>query len=273
MSLLSQLVRVAYDHRRLFKWLIPARPVLVKLEGFSMYVRLDDWAVGARIAVKRRYEPHVVAVFRKLLGPGAVVVDVGANAGYYSLTAASIVGRAGRVYAFEPGAISCRLLERSAAANGFANIQVFECAVSDREELVGYGMDDSNGRITHEGVARAELQVRSVTLDRALAGLRPVQVIKIDVEGAEARVVRGAMELIRRDHPAIVSEFCPYGLRLASSIEPGEYLDLLRSLGYELRVIPVDGPVPPPQEDARILDQVRGDGPEDHVDLLATRTT
>ena len=269
MSLLSQFVRVAYDHRRLFKWLIPTRrPVLVKLEGFSMYVRLDDWAVGARIAVKRRYEPHVVAVFRGLLEPGAVVVDVGANAGYYSLTAASSVGPSGQVYAFEPGAISCRLLERSAAANGFTNVKVFECAASDREGMVGFGMDDSNGRISHDGVA--DLQVRSVMLDRVLAERRRVRVIKIDVEGAEARVVRGATELIRRDRPSIVSEFCPYGLRLASSIEPGGYLGLLRSLGYELRVIPATGPLPEPQSDARILEQVGGEGPEDHVDLLAT---
>ena len=270
MSLLSQFVRAAYDHRQLFKWLIPTRPMLVKLDGFSMYVRLDDWAVGARIAVKRRYEPHVVAVFRQLLAPGAVVVDVGANAGYYSLAAAARVGRAGQVYAFEPGAISCRLLERSAAANGFANVQVFECAASDSEGLVGYGMDDTNGRITHEAVAQSAVQVRSVMLDRALSGLRPVNVMKIDVEGAEARVVRGATEMIRRDRPAIISEFCPFGLRLASRVEPGEYLHLLRSLGYELRVIPGRGPVPAPQGDARILEQVDGEGPEHHVDLLAT---
>jgi FkbM family methyltransferase len=174
------------------------------------------------------------------------------------------------VYAFEPGASSCRLLEQSAAANRFDSVRVFECAVSDREALVGYGMDDSNGRISHEQVATSALQVRAVTLDRALAGERKVDVIKIDVEGAEARVLRGAAELVQRDRPAIVSEFCPFGLRLASSVEPLAYLDQLRSLGYELRVIPVNGPVPAPESDARILEQVEGDGAGDHVDLLAT---
>jgi len=240
------------------------------LAGFSMLVRLDDWAVGARIAVRRRYEPHVSRAFEHLLRPGAVVVDVGANVGYYTLLAASRVGSTGQVFAFEPGSSSCRLIEQSAAMNEFRNVRVFECAASDAEGLVGYGMDDSNGRISHEDVATSAVQVRAVTLDRALADVRKVDVIKVDVEGAEARVLRGATELVRRDRPAIVSEFCPFGLRLASSVEPVDYLHLLRSLGYELRVIPGSGALPPPQSDARILEQVGGDGPGDHVDLLAT---
>lgn len=274
MSLRSALVRFAFDHRRTLKALLPVRrPVLVRLDGFSMFVRLDDWAVGARIAVRRRYEPHVIAVFRRRLRPGAVVVDVGANAGYYSLYAASRIGTTGRVIAFEPGSSSCQLLRQSCAHNGFTHVEVHECAASDVEGMVGYGMDDSNGRISHDRTSEASMQVRAVTLDRALSGVPRVDIVKIDVEGAEARVLRGMRGILERDHPEIFVEFSPAGLRLASGIEPAAFLDELRGLGYALRVIPGEGPLPEPHSNEEILAAVSGEGTEHHLDLFATPLT
>jgi len=83
---ITRLVRFIYSRRSLLKRFIPVhRPVLLNLRDFKIYVRLDDWAVGARIAVKRRYESHVTAVIRDLLRPGMVFVDIGANIGYYTL--------------------------------------------------------------------------------------------------------------------------------------------------------------------------------------------
>jgi len=86
------------------------RPVLLKLGDFRLYVRLDDWAIGGRIALKRSYEAHVTGVMRSLLRPGMVVVDIGADMGYYSLLAASRVGNSGKVMAFEPGTENAALL-------------------------------------------------------------------------------------------------------------------------------------------------------------------
>jgi len=270
LSIRSRLVRLAYDHRRALKALLPVhRSVLVRLDGFAMFVRLDDWAVGARIALRRRHEPHVVAVFGRHLRPGAVVVDVGANAGYYSLFAASRVGPGGRVYAFEPGVSSCELLRQSAVHNRFSNIEVHECAASDVEGLVGFGMDDSNGRISHERVDASPLRVRAVTLDRALAAVPRVDVVKIDVEGAEARVLRGMRGIVERDHPALFAEFSPAGLRLASGVEPARFLDELRGHGYALQMIPRAGPLSPPASNDEILAAVSSEGTEHHLDLLA----
>src|SRR3990172_3951145 len=105
---MTRLSSFVFLHRALLKRLIPVRrPMLVKLKEFRIYVRLDDWAVGARIAVKRSYETHVTAAMRPLLQPGMVVVDVGANIGYYTLLAAARVGPGGKVIAFEPGSENC----------------------------------------------------------------------------------------------------------------------------------------------------------------------
>src|SRR5689334_16156257 len=107
----TQLVRYIYARRMLLKRLLPTRrPVLLRLGGFKLYVRLDDWAVGARIAVRRRYEPYVTAALEPLLKPGAVLVDIGANIGYYTMLAAARVSPTGKVIAFEPSAENCELI-------------------------------------------------------------------------------------------------------------------------------------------------------------------
>jgi ubiquinone/menaquinone biosynthesis C-methylase UbiE len=110
------MVRFIYNYRaipkRLISVLVP-NPVLLDLGDFRIYVRLDDWAVGARIAVKRTYEQHITKVIRSYLKPGAVFIDIGANIGYYTLLSAAHVGDTGKVIAFEPSSNNCALLEMS----------------------------------------------------------------------------------------------------------------------------------------------------------------
>jgi FkbM family methyltransferase len=197
-------------------------------------------------------------------------VDVGANIGFYALMAAARVGPEGRVFAFEPAHGTCELLRKSAKANALENIEVFECAASDRVGMVGYESDDSNGRISHEDRESMAIQVESRTLDRALGSVGRLDVLKIDVEGAEARVIRGGKGVISRWRPVIFTEFCPFGLRLASASEPEAYLEQLRSLDYELSIIRDAGGVTRPVGNAEILAAVPGSGPEHHIDLLAT---
>ena len=79
-AFLTFIGRSLYAHRALLKRLIFIRhPILLTLADFKLYVRLDDWAVGARIAVRRTHEPHVTRIMRPLLQPGTVMIDIGAN--------------------------------------------------------------------------------------------------------------------------------------------------------------------------------------------------
>lgn len=130
-------------------------------------------------------------------------------------------------------------------------------------------MDDSNGRISHDPQGRGTVEVRAVVLDEVLREEPRIDLIKMDVEGAEARVLRGLARIVRRDRPVVFSEFSPYGLRLASSIEPGDYLDLIRGHGYDLGVI-VPGGIEPAPANRDVLSRLRQDGHEHHLDLLAT---
>jgi FkbM family methyltransferase len=268
---LRRLVRFAFRHRRpaqrVLRWLVP-RPVLVGLDGFRLYVRLDDWAIGARIAVKRAHEAHVTRVMTGWLKPGQTVIDVGANIGYYTLLAASRVGPSGRVLAFEPSAANCALLKASLRANGFTNVSVYNQAAADANGRLAFDMDDSNGGVSR-ALSPGRTLVEAVALDQCLAAEPRVDLIKLDVEGAEGLVLRGMRQLVRRHRPVLFTEFSPAGLAAISGLSGEAYLGELRGLGYELFALPVvGGPSAAPQTDAQILESLAAAG-SDHLDLLA----
>lgn len=266
----SQLVRYLFLHRKALKRFMPFRqPVLLAIAGFKMYVRLDDWAVGGRIALNRRYEPHVTAAMLPFLQPGKVVVDIGANIGYYTLLAASRLGSQGKVIAFEPGVDNCALIQMSLRANNFQNTVLHSLAIADVDGVVGFNMDDSNGRISRDNPAVNRYQVQAVTLDLFLQDEPRIDLIKIDIEGAEGRALVGMRRLLQRHHPIIFTEFTPGALPTVSGITAEAFLDLWRELGYDQFILPRAGSRNlSPQSNEDIMAHFAGSPAPDHLDLL-----
>jgi FkbM family methyltransferase len=244
-------------------------PVVVGTGDFEILVDADDQAIGQAIAITGDYEPEVSRTLRGLLEPGAVFVDVGANYGWHSLVAARAVGEAGRVISVEPNPRNAGLLRQSAGRNGFPHLTVMAVAAGDEHGLAALETDGSNGRIV--GVDASILEALACSfvvplrrLDHIVeqAGDPRVDVMKIDVEGFELAALRGGRRVITRDRPVIVSEFFPRALLSTGGIDPAEYLDALRELGYSISVIGRDGPV----SNAQILDSL---DEMSVVDLLA----
>jgi FkbM family methyltransferase len=162
-----------------------------------------------------RVDPTLLSLVSETVRPGDTVWDIGANVGLFSLAAAVAAGPDGRVLAVEPDALLARLLRRSAgAAQGHAPIDVFPAAVSDQCEvarfciarrnratsfLAGFGTNEAGG-------VRAIELVPSVTLDWLLAHFPAPDVLKVDVEGAEAQVLAGGSEVLRTCRPRLICE-------------------------------------------------------------------
>ena len=222
----------------------PRRPILVELDEFKIYVQRADFFVGAAILRDRTFEPHVTAEVRRLLQPGGVFIDVGANIGYFTLLAAARVGPQGRVVAFEPNPDNCELLAESIRANGFENITVHPYAVGDRprDSLLAAGGVISNGHILDAPPAAAPVyrRVRVVRADDHLRDLPTVDVVKIDIEGGEPRALRGMTDLVRVHQPVIVSEFSPALIESISGEPAASYLEHLDQLGYVLCILGQD---------------------------------
>lgn len=170
--------------------------------------------------------------------PGDTFVDVGANIGLYTLKAARLAGPQGRVFAAEPGHAARGELEANIALNTFNNITVFAGALSDAEgeatlHHVDRGNDPQAFSLLADGTEKSSETVTVTTLDAIVAaqGLARVDCIKIDVEGFEAHVLRGARETLARWHPTVIFEVnCP---TLLQSREPADGAwNLLEALGY-----------------------------------------
>lgn len=249
-------------------------PQIVHLQDFRIYVLPEDLAVGRPIMAQRIYEPLVTAEFRRLVKPGMVVADVGANIGYFSLLCARLAGPEGKVVAVEPGPQHCALLRFSAAANGFENVEIHQLAVAEKEGFYIYHGGSSGLTLTEvfgpESLTRSRLPVRSTTLDEVLKNEERVDVLRMDIEGAEYRALLGSVQTLRKHRPVLVIEFVPADLRNVSGIAGPEFLEHVIRLGYEVTVVDYNGYK---VECGRRADKVMGlfDSAEaSHLDLVCT---
>ena len=142
--------------------------------------------------------------------PGGTVLDVGAHQGLFSLQAARAVGPSGRVLAIEPFPYNRALLERNLAANGLTWVSVVAAAADEREGESGLNVArrvTGGQSLVFASDAGASVPVKTVTLDELLAsrGIKAVDLLKIDVEGAWRRVFAGATKLLA-SRPRIVME-------------------------------------------------------------------
>lgn len=246
--------------------------VLLDLGDVRMYVIPDDF-VGRSLVRDRTYEPHVSAALRSHLSPGRVLVDVGAHAGYHSLMAARLVGPSGRVLSFEPSPVSCSLLLRNVRVNGFLNVEVHPFAVAEARGVVRIEGRGSHARIVDpdesSGTLPSGAMAMAVTLDEALRDVPRVDVIKMDIEGAEFRALQGARETIARHRAVIFSELSPAGLQNVSGVSAKEYLQALIDAGYGLSAIDASSTLLACGTDVdhvlRLLDR----SPATHLDIVA----
>lgn len=241
-----------FKRRGIFQPAPEQKPVLVDLDTFKIYVSPQDTAVGKPIIDQQIHEPHVTKALQTILKPQMVFIDIGANIGYFSLLAAQKVGPSGKVLAFEPHQYNCGLLALSARANHFRNIQIYPLAVADKATTFLFDQfEGSNGAISEEidseiddnyiNMLANRTLVTAVKLDDLLQGIERIDVIKIDIEGAEYRAISGAENLIQKHRPLIVSEFSPGLLRSVSQISEADYLGLLIQKRYHLSILEENG--------------------------------
>jgi FkbM family methyltransferase len=189
------------------------------------------------------YEPCETNFVRAALNPGDVVVDAGANLGWYTLVASTIIGETGRVYAFEPRFETANYLEKTVALNRLGDrVVVHRCGLSESngDGLLAWSPDTDNpgGSFLSDGVPAEGMQYQPISLrpldDLALPRL---DFLKVDVEGAEMRLFRGARQTLERCRPAILSELNPPLLERVSGASPEAYFALIDELGYRSFII------------------------------------
>jgi FkbM family methyltransferase len=193
------------------------------------------------------YEPHIVAWLKEWLKPGDIFWDIGANWGWISLPAARIVGSSGRVIAVEPSPSNADWLKRHIALNQCEKIvTVLEAAVCDKNgdsvtfNLLNDGCSPSNSLMFSSSVngespdISQQISVPAITLDSLLAEQgRAPKLVKIDVEGAELKVLKGATKLLSTDAaPILLLAVHPFWQATPEDCQ--EMVNLLKGAGYRI---------------------------------------
>lgn len=189
-----------------------------------------EWIASSSIptATYGTFAGEVQDRFVELVRPGMTVYDIGAHVGFFTLLGARLVGASGAVVAFEPYEPAVRQLRRHAELNRCDNVRIVEAAVGAQDGEVAFaaGAHSSTGRVHRDGTTTVAL----LSLDSAVAeGLPAPDLVKIDIEGAEADALEGATNVLRAHAPIVV-------LATHGQAVHGRSIALLEAQGYRITV-------------------------------------
>jgi len=219
------------------------RPVRVAPEPNISFLLDPRDLVSVSILRTGAWQPEIWDSISPNLSEGSVFLDVGAHIGYFSMKAARKVGQTGRVLSFEPNPETLKLLRDNVAANNLTNVIVEPIACTDREQMLTlYAAPSANTGASSLARQNADISsqepprpypVRGRPIDDVVRelNLTRVDAIKIDVEGAEVFVLRGALDTLKRFHPKIVVEVVPSQLG-SFQTTADDLISLIKSAGY-----------------------------------------
>lgn len=219
----------------LYKRLRPLnQKICFEQEGVRFNVYSDDLGVTPAFFFDGSFESQEIQVFKSLVRPGMNIVDIGANIGIYTLIAAKLIEGKGTVYAFEPEPENFSLLKENIELNSFQNIEPFQYAISNSNSKIKLYLNKQNRgdhRIINPEMGKNYILVDSYTLD-SFIGDKRIDIIKMDIQGAEPLAVQGMKRIIdKNEYIIIFSEFSPFGLKDAGFI-PADYIEFFIRRGF-----------------------------------------
>lgn len=198
---------------------------------------MDRW-IDRSVALSGVFEPATTDLVTTFVSPGMYVLDIGANIGYYTLLLARAVGPQGRVWAFEPTAALQQDLKWHVVANGFADrVVIVPVGLSDHEGRADIAIDNISATL-HWAEDGPPNRVETIDLRRLDAvaadlGIEKLDFVKIDIDGHEFHLLKGAEQILREHRPTMVMEMAQSSLHVAAT-DVRELARLIHAMGYSI---------------------------------------
>jgi FkbM family methyltransferase len=238
LSIASSLYRGVH----LFRTIFSGKDLVVKKRG-GLNWELDlTEGIDLSIYLFGRFERSTSKTLEKLVQPGMTVLDIGANVGAHALPMANWVGKSGQVYAFEPTDWAFNRLKRNLSLNPSLSKSLIanQCALTDDSSKMPEAFhsswnlkENSDTHPVHGGRLEKASKAVFISLDQFVEqnSLKKIDLIKLDVDGFEMNVLRGAINSLKNFRPPILFELCPHVLK-EHSTSAEDLLELLQSIGY-----------------------------------------
>ena len=239
-----KLVRSSLRPNRYY-YLTPNQALVRMVSGDLIYVDPQDETVSANLIAHGHWEKNVTKVVRDLVRPGATVVEVGANLGYYTLLMARRVGDAGKIYSFEANPQMANLTRKSVNLNGLANrVELINKAASDQVGSLAFMISRQYAGSGHLQVPQSYIATDQTTLTVETQPLDdlPIEradVIRLDAEGSEPLILRGATRLLAYPDVVVCMEWSPIQMCCRASVP--ELVEWLSGLGFRFWRVEADG--------------------------------
>jgi FkbM family methyltransferase len=183
------------------------------------------------------YESHEMEVVKREVQKGDVVLDIGANIGFYTLMFAKLVGSEGQVFAFEPEPENFRLLKKNVEINGYQNVILVPKAISNKNGTIQLYLCESNQgmhRIYDSVCCQSAIDIESIRADDYFSSPHKMDFIKMDIEGAEYAAIQGMQNLLTQNPQIkIMTEFSPLAL-FEYGVDSKDYINTLLKYGFTL---------------------------------------
>ena len=197
------------------------------------------------LAWNRIYDPFETKVMLSLVRPKDVIVDIGANIGYYTLIFSKITGKGGKVFAFEPGRSNFMILKENLRINNYIDrvVTVNKAVTSEDNREINLYLNNTNHGMNRifksekygKGTDSIE-KIGTITLDSYFSHnqIQKVDFVKLDIEGSEYGAIKGMQQTLKNNESIkIITEFHPTSIR-EFGVDPIEFLELLDSFGFDV---------------------------------------
>ena len=177
------------------------------IHGYRMTVNLNDVGISHELALYGVHERESSQVVKKIIEPGMTILEIGANIGYYAILEARNAGASGHLYAVEPSPFNVALLKKNLARNNIKNADVYAMAIGEQNTTLPFFIAEKSNLssfIDREAVGTMDgttVDVNVQTLDAFLADKKPVDFIRMDVEGYEWEILQGAEKILSQATP------------------------------------------------------------------------
>lgn len=230
-----------FFYYRLYSYFTSKSSALVEVRGHKMYIHTSDCFVSKELLTRGVYEKEITDLFKRIVKEGMTFVDIGAHIGYYTLLVARLVGKTGKVYAFEPADDSYALLVKNIEINGYNNVIPVKKAISNKsgaKKLFLNPRNKADNRLWNSEKGYECINIEETSLDEFFETYdSKIDVIKMDIEGYEMKALQGMNNIIiKNPNLKIITEFWPGAIE-GSGFSPIEFLNKLVEWGFKLYTI------------------------------------
>lgn len=208
------------------------------VQGHKMLLDPND---SLNLSIKEIHEPFETELIKNQINENDIVIDIGAHIGYYTLVMAKLVGKNGKVFAFEPNPLNFGILQKNIESNGYFNVVLDNKAVSNKNGKTDLYLCEGNSgmhRIHPSEYCKDKIQVDVIKLNDYLSVdiIKKIRLIKIDAEGTELEVLEGLSEALKNSQINIFMEFVPKHIAEHGS-KPYEVLKFLDKYNFKIFII------------------------------------